>query len=213
MIVHVYERAEASGEGPVWVATDDREIADVVEAAGGKAVMTDATHPSGSDRIWQALGSIDGDGKYDTVINVQGDVPTIEPELLTVVAEPLKQAHVDIATLACEIDNDDDKSNPAIVKPVIAWQDDTHGKALYFSRACIPGGEGPLFHHIGIYAYRRSALEKFVSLPPSPLELRERLEQLRALEAGMHIDVVRVNTVPLGVDTPEQLEQARSHFS
>ncbi len=214
MIVQVYERAVAADIADVVVAADDERIADAVLAAGGKVVLTDPNHPSGSDRIWEALNQIDTDGRYDVVINVQGDLPTIDPHLIRESLAPLRNPEVDIATLACAIDNADDAQNPSVVKPVVAWDaDEKSGKALYFTRCSAPYGEGTLYHHIGLYAYRNEALKKFVSLPPSPLELREKLEQLRALEAGMHIAVVSVDTVPLGVDTQDQLEEARKQLS
>lgn len=224
MIVQVWRRAMEAGVGPVFVACDDVRVEQAVKRAGGSAVMTRADHPSGSDRIFEALGKIDPAGAHDIIINLQGDMPTLDPKLVNAVLAPLAEPDVDIATLATEIDNEADKGNAAVVKVVVSgrwsvvseekntdhWPLTTdHCKALYFSRATIPSGEGPHFHHIGIYAYRRAALEKFVTLPPSPLELREKLEQLRALEAGMRIGVSVVHTVPLGVDTQEQLEEAR----
>lgn len=216
MIVHVYQRAVEAGIGDVFVATDDIDIAWAVEKEGGRAIMTRVEHPSGSDRIWEALQNVDPDGKYDTIINVQGDLPTLDPAIVAAVLVPFEQdSRLDIATLVCEIDNEQDKVNPAVVKPVVAWNGEKHpsglrlGQAMYFTRATAPWGEGALYHHIGMYAYKRDALRSFVSLPPSPLELREKLEQLRALEAGMLIGVAEVKTIPLGVDTPEQLEQAR----
>lgn len=219
MIVHVFQRAVAAKVGDVYIATDDSEIAWAVEKAGGRAVMTAADHPSGSDRIWEALQNVDPDGKYDVVINVQGDLPTLDPAIVSSVLKPLEHdGRVDIATLVCPIDNEADTLNPAVVKPIIAWHDtgisgDRMGHALYFTRATAPYGEGPLYHHIGMYAYRREALRSFINLPPSPLELREKLEQLRALEAGMIVGVIEVDTIPLGVDTQEQLEQARELLS
>lgn len=212
MILHVWERAIAAGAGPVYVATDNQMIFDAVSKAGGKAVMTREDHPSGSDRIWEALNLTEKEegGVFDFIINLQGDLPTIEPEIVRATLEPFKDNTVDIVTLAAPIHLEADKSNPAIVKPAVAWDTSgRRGRALYFSRTAIPANEGELFHHIGIYAYRRPALERFVSLAPSPLEQREKLEQLRALENGMVIDVLRVDTVPLGVDTPDQLEEAR----
>lgn len=215
MIVHVWERALRAEIGEVWVATDHAEIKQVIENAGGHAVMTDSDLPSGSDRIWQALQKIDPKGQYETIINLQGDLPTIDPRIVREVLIPLENKDVDIATLVSRITKKEEENDPAIVKPVISWSDEfkVQGKALYFSRSRIPHGEGAAFHHIGMYAYRRAALQRFVSLPPSELELREKLEQLRALEHGMRIDVRHVDTVPFGVDTPEQLEQARSMLS
>lgn len=211
MIVQVLRRAQEAALAPVYVACDDERIAQAVRAEGGNVVLTRADHASGSDRIYEALQRIDPDGKFDVIINLQGDMPTIDPKLVHEVAAPLARKHVDIATLACVIADPAERVDPAVVKPVLAFEDadKKHARALYFSRASIPYGEGELYHHIGIYAYRRAALEKFVALPPSPLEQREKLEQLRALEAGMHIAVTVVDTAPLGVDTPEHLEKAR----
>lgn len=203
MIVQVWRRAMESGVGEVVVACDGPEIAAAVEAAGGRAILTDPNHPSGSDRIWEAVGK--AGGAADIIINLQGDVPTLEPRLLNDILVPLADPAVDIATLAAEIREPAEHTNPSVVKAVLA----ENGRALYFTRATAPANDGPRYHHIGVYAYRRAALERFVSLPPSPLELREKLEQLRALEAGMRIDAVVVDTVPLGVDTPEDLERAR----
>jgi len=207
MIVQVWKRAVAAAIGDVVVACDSREIADAVARAGGKAVLTDPDLPSGSDRIYAALGEIDPEKKYDVIINVQGDMPTLDSRIIIAAAELVKNPSVDIGTLAAVITDEAEKADPAVVKIALAGS-----RALYFSRALIPHGEGAHYHHIGIYAYRRTALEKFVSLPPSPLELREKLEQLRALEAGMRIDVAVVDAVPLGVDTPEGLEKARRAY-
>lgn len=209
MIVHVLRRAEAARIGRVIVATDAPEIAQAVKKSGGEAVMTRPDHPSGSDRIFEALQTIDGAGQIDTVINVQGDLPTIAPDDIRAVLAPLADASVDIATLAAVIRKDEEHTNPNVVKVVGSPVNATRLRALYFTRATAPYGEGPRYHHIGLYAYRRSALARFVALPPSPLETREKLEQLRALEAGMRIDVTVVDTVPLGVDTPHDLETAR----
>lgn len=209
MIVHVLRRAEAARIGRVVVATDAPEIAQAVAAHGGEAVMTRADHPSGSDRIFEALQTIDGAGQVDTVINVQGDLPTIAPEDIRAVLAPLADVSVDIATLAAVIRKDQEHTNPNVVKVIGSPVNATRLKALYFTRATAPYGDGPRYHHIGLYAYRRSALARFVALSPSPLETREKLEQLRALEAGMRIDVTVVDTVPLGVDTPHDLETAR----
>jgi 3-deoxy-manno-octulosonate cytidylyltransferase (CMP-KDO synthetase) len=209
MIVQVLRRAEEAKIGPVVVATDDESIATAVEKAGGRALMTQADHPSGSDRIFEALGLADPDGRARIVVNVQGDLPTLNPADLAAALGPLQDPAVDIATLAAEIKKPEERTNPNVVKVVGSPLSPTRLRALYFTRATAPSGEGPLYHHIGLYAYRRSALQRFVSLPPSPLERRERLEQLRALEAGMRIDVTIVDSVPLGVDTPEDLETAR----
>jgi 3-deoxy-manno-octulosonate cytidylyltransferase (CMP-KDO synthetase) len=209
MIVHVLHRAQAARLGRVAVATDSAEIAAVVTAQGGEAVMTRADHPSGSDRIFEALAALDGAARINTVINVQGDLPTIAPQDLRAVLEPFTEPAVDIATLAAEIRVPEEHGNPNVVKVVGAPISNDTLRALYFTRATAPYGEGPRYHHIGLYAYRRAALARFVALPPSPLERREKLEQLRALEAGMRIDVRIVDSVPLGVDTPHDLEAAR----
>jgi 3-deoxy-manno-octulosonate cytidylyltransferase (CMP-KDO synthetase) len=209
MIVHVLRRAQAAELGPVVVATDSAEIAGIVDKAGGTAVMTRADHASGSDRIFEALGKVDSAGRAEIIVNLQGDLPTLVPSAIAAVLVPLADEAVDIATLAAEIKVAEERTNPNVVKVVGTPVASSRLRALYFTRAAAPAGQGPLYHHIGIYAYRRAALERFVKLAPSPLELRERLEQLRALEAGMRIDVELVDTVPLGVDTPEDLERAR----
>ncbi len=209
MIVHVWQRAMEADLGPVVVACDDPEIAWVVENAGGKAVLTSADHPTGSDRIFEALEMVDGEGDHHLVINLQGDLPTIEPALLETLIMPFDQPEVAISTLAVEITDETEKITPSVVKPVISFDTERQGRALYFTRATVPYGDGPLYHHIGIYAYRRAALRRFVALPPSPLEQREQLEQLRALENDMRIEVCIVDTEPLGVDTPEDLDKAR----
>jgi 3-deoxy-manno-octulosonate cytidylyltransferase (CMP-KDO synthetase) len=213
MIVHVARRAAESGMGRVVVATDTAAVADAVVTHGFEAVMTRVDHQSGSDRIHEALAALDPAGKVETVINVQGDLPTVEPATIVASAAPLADPEVDIATLGVEITREEEKTNPNVVKIVGSPVSSGRLRALYFTRATAPWGEGPLYHHIGLYAYRRAALERFVSLPPSPLERRERLEQLRALEAGMRIDASVVATVPLGVDTPDDLERAREILS
>lgn len=209
MIVRVWRQAVAAKIGPVVVAAAEQEIVAAIEAQGGRAVLTLPDLPSGSDRVCAALQMIDAGGAHDVIVNLQGDLPNLDPLYVRRVAEMLNDPSVDIATLAAEIDNPADRNNPAVVKPVVAWRGDV-GRALYFSRAMVPTGNGALFHHIGIYAYRRPALERFIALPPSPLETREKLEQLRALEAGMHIAVARVDRVPLSVDTAADLERARA---
>lgn len=209
MIVQVVRRAEAARIGRVVVATDSADIAAAVTGHGGEAVMTRADHPSGSDRIFEALQTLDGGGEIDTIINVQGDLPTIDPDSVRTVLSPFDDSQVDIATLAAVITKDEEQTNPNVVKVIGSPLTATRLRALYFTRATAPYGDGPRYHHIGLYAYRRSALARFVALPPSPLETREKLEQLRALEAGMRIDVTVVDTVPLGVDTPHDLETAR----
>lgn len=210
MIVHVWRRAMESGVGPVVVATDEPRIVDALAKVGGVAVLTRADHPSGSDRIFEALEIFDPEGRHDVVVNVQGDLPTIDPKAIAAAVVPLSDPAVDIATLAVEITDEEEKTNPNVVKPIATPIGPGRLRALYFTRATAPTGPGPLHHHVGLYAYRRKALERFVALPPSPLETRERLEQLRALEAGMRIDVVLVDDVPLGVDTPHDLERARA---
>jgi 3-deoxy-manno-octulosonate cytidylyltransferase (CMP-KDO synthetase) len=214
MIVRVWARAMATGLGPVVVAAGEKEIIRAIEKAGGRAVLTDPDLPSGSDRIWAALMATDPKGAHDVVVNLQGDLPALDPEQIKTVVSCLQKSGADIATLAAPIDNEADEVNPAVVKAVVAWDAaERFGKALYFTRAPAPTGEGVLYHHVGIYAYRRQALEDFVALPPSPLEEREKLEQLRALEAGMSIAIARVDEAPLSVDTPADLERARKILS
>lgn len=210
MIVHVWRRACEASIGPVAVATDAPAIAEAVERAGGRAVMTRADHPSGSDRIHEAADLVDPEGRHGVVVNVQGDLPTIDPRVIAASIEPLLDPAVDIATLCAVIARDEEHHAPSVVKLVGTEIAPRRLRALYFTRATAPWGEGPLLHHIGLYAYRRRALARFVVLPPSSLERRERLEQLRALEAGMRIDAMVVDDVPLGVDTPEDLERART---
>ncbi len=209
MIVHVWRRAVEAGIGPVAVATDAAAIAEAVTRAGGAAVLTRPDHASGSDRIFEAVESLDPAGRYDVVVNVQGDLPTIDPRAIAAAILPLADPAVDIATLAAVIARDGERTDPNVVKVVGSEVAPGRLRALYFTRATAPHGAGPLYHHIGLYAYRRRALERFVRLPPSLLERRERLEQLRALEAGFRIDVTIVDDVPLGVDTPHDLERAR----
>ena len=209
MIVHVWRRAVEAGIGPVVVATDAPGIAEAVTRAGGTAVLTRADHPSGSDRIFEAIERLDPDGRHDAVVNVQGDLPTIDPRAIAAAMLPLADPAVDIATLAALIQREDEKTDANVVKVVGSEVAPRRLRALYFTRATAPSGDGPLYHHIGLYAYRRRALARFVGLPPSPLERRERLEQLRAVEAGLRIDVTIVDDVPLGVDTPHDLARAR----
>ena len=210
MIVHVWRRAVEAGIGPVAVAADDPAIADAVVRAGGRAVMTRPDHQSGSDRIAEAAALIDPEGRHDVVVNVQGDFPTVEPGSIAAVVAPLVDPAVDIATLAFAITDEGERTHPDVVKVVGTEIAPGRLRALYFSRATIPSGEGPLLHHVGIYAYRRAALARFVALPPSPLERREKLEQLRALEAGMRIDIAITADQPFGVDNPHHLERARA---
>src|SRR5215210_6913786 len=210
MIVHVWRRACEAAIGPVAVATDAPAIVAAIEQAGGRAVLTRADHASGSDRIFEAAEILDPEGRHDVVVNVQGDFPTIEPDAIAAAVAPLGDPAVDIATLAAAITEEGERADPNVVKLVGSAVAPGRLRSLYFTRATAPYGEGPLYHHVGLYAYRRRALQRFVSLPPSPLELREKLEQLRALEAGMRIDAILLDHVPFGVDTPESLERARA---
>ncbi len=210
MIVHVWRRAMESASGRVWVATDSPAIAAAVEKSGGRAVMTRADHVSGTDRIHEALAAIDPGRSADIIVNLQGDLPTLEPGTIVAALALLDDSSVDIGTLAAQIRAPEQRDNPNVVKVVGTPVAPKRLRALYFTRAAAPSGDGPLYHHIGLYAFRRAALDRFVGLPPSPLERRERLEQLRALEAGMRIDVAIVEAVPLGVDTAEDLETARA---
>jgi 3-deoxy-manno-octulosonate cytidylyltransferase (CMP-KDO synthetase) len=214
MIVHVWRRAMAADVGPVVVATDHEEIMAAVRRAGGRAVMTRADHASGSDRVFEAVTNVDPKGEAEIVLNLQGDLPAMDSTLLHQCLAPLAEARSgagpDIATIAAVMADEADRTNPNSVKVVgTPTAVPRRLRALYFTRASAPWGEGPLFHHFGMYAYRRAALERFVSLPPSPLEMRERLEQLRALEDGMRIDVTLVDTIPVEVNTPADLDLAR----
>jgi len=213
MIVHVLRRAEAAAVGPVVVATDSPEIEAAVRNAGGRAVITRSDHASGSDRIFEALGKVDPGCRAAIVVNVQGDLPTLEPSDITASLALLADDAVDIGTPAAEITRLEERDDAGVVKVVGTPVAPSRLRALYFTRATAPYGDGPLYHHIGLYAFRRAALERFVKLPPSPLEKREKLEQLRALEAGMRIDAAIVDAVPLGVDTPEDLARARAVLS
>lgn len=211
MIVHCLRRAQEAGFARVAVACGDAAIAEAVTAAGGEAVLTDPNHPSGSDRIFEALQKLDPNGRHDAVINLQGDLPAIDPKVIAAALTPLADSAIDIATLATPIVDQHEVDDRNVVKAVLSLvPGETIGRALYFSRRPVPGGEGPLWHHIGIYAYRRVALERFVALKPSPLEKRESLEQLRALENGMSIAAAVVDTLPLGVDTPADLARIRA---
>ena len=210
MIVHVLNRAREAALGPIAIACADPSIAEAVTAAGGRAILTDPALPSGSDRIHAALQRLDPGGAHDIIINLQGDLPSIPPDFLSTVLRPLANPKFDIATLVAPITTPEEAASPSVVKCACAFAPGTTiAPALYFSRSKIPSGDGPLWHHIGIYAYRRAALEKFVSLPESPLEARENLEQLRALEAGLSIGAAQVAFAPFGVDTPADLEHAR----
>lgn len=210
MIVQVLKRANEAAIGPVVVACAEIEIKAAVEACGGRAVLTDPDHPSGSDRIFEALRHVDPTGRHDIIVNLQGDLPVIDPAVVQAVLKPMQDPGVDIATLVAEIVDEEEKTNPNVVKAAMGFLPGQDvARALYFSRATVPANAGPLYHHIGIYAYRREALQRFVMLQPGVLEMREKLEQLRALENGMRIDAARVDTVPFGVDTPADLERAR----
>lgn len=210
LIVRIWRCAMAADVGRVVVACGDDEIQRVVEAAGGEAVMTDPALPSGSDRVAAAAQTLDPDGAHDVVVNLQGDVPEIDAAALRAVLTPLADSAFDMSTVATLMDpslHDD----PNSVKAVLALEPGARtGRALYFSRATVPSGDGPLYHHFGLYAFRRAALRRFVSLPPGALEIRERLEQLRALEAGMGIGVALIDHALREVNTPEDLERERS---
>lgn len=208
MIVQVLRRAQAAKIGEAVVATDSEAVAAAVEKSGGRALMTRSDHLSGSDRIYEALEALDPEHRIAVVVNVQGDLPTIDPADIRATLGPLSDPSVDIATLAAVITDPAERTNPNVVKAIGSVVAPGRLRAMTFTRADTTG-PGPHYHHIGLYAYRRAALERFVKLPPSANELREKLEQLRALDAGMRIDVVVVNSVPLGVDTPEELAKAR----
>jgi 3-deoxy-manno-octulosonate cytidylyltransferase (CMP-KDO synthetase) len=210
MVVHVLNRARAAGIGRVVVATDTAEVASTVTAAGGEAVLTRPDHPSGSDRVFEALTILDPGGRVKVVFNLQGDLPDIAPEAIRAALGPLADPAVDISTAAAEITDPTQRTDPNVVKVVGTEVAPGRLRALYFTRATAPTGAGPLYHHIGLYAFRRAALARFVKLPASKLELRERLEQLRALEAGMRIDVALTDAIPVSVDTPGDLEKARA---
>lgn len=213
MIVHVMERAKAANIGPVIVACSEEEVFRAVRNAGGTAVLTDPDLPSGTDRVRAAVDIIDPDGQYNCVVNVQGDLPTLDPQVISTAVQVLaSEPTCDIATLAVATTDPREMSDPNVVKAVISLKTETQGRALYFTRTSAPSGGGPLYHHVGLYAYRRAALVKFCNLPVSPLEKRERLEQLRALEAGMRIDVGIIDSAPEGVDTPEDLQRARAEI-
>ncbi|MCX7338073.1 MAG: 3-deoxy-manno-octulosonate cytidylyltransferase [Alphaproteobacteria bacterium] len=212
MIVHVWEGAHAAAVGPVLVACCGTEIESVVTKAGGRAVITDPSLPSGTDRVWAAFCQAFPDADDSIIINLQGDIPGVTAEMLTAVLEPLENPDVDIATIAAPMTDVDMINNPNIVKIAYSPISETMGKGLYFSRSPIPHGAECYYNHIGIYAYRRSALERFVSLPPSTLEKAERLEQLRALEDGMRIDVRLVPEAPISVDTQKDLDAVSDYF-
>jgi 3-deoxy-manno-octulosonate cytidylyltransferase (CMP-KDO synthetase) len=209
MIVHVLRRAQAAKIGETVVATDSEAVVAAVEKANGRAIMTRADHASGSDRIYEALAALDPERRIGTVVNVQGDLPTIDPTDIRAALGPLSDPQVDIATIAAVIADPADRTNPNVVKVSGSTVSPGRFRGTTFTRADATGS-GPHYHHIGLYAYRRAALERFVKLPPSANEQRDRLEQLRALDAGMRIDVAVVKSVPLGVDTPEELAKARA---
>lgn len=215
MIVHVWRRALAADVGPVLVACAEPAIAEAIEVRGGQAVDTDPGLASGSDRIFAALAKVDPERRFERVVNLQGDLPALRPEAIRETLVPLDRLGSDIGTIAVATDDEADRTDPNVVKAIVSPDPKRPrlGRALYFTRANAPSGEGPVYHHVGIYAYRREVLERFARLPPSPLEQRERLEQLRALEAGMTIGVALVDTIPLGVDTPDDLERARAQFA
>jgi 3-deoxy-D-manno-octulosonate cytidylyltransferase len=214
MVVRVAEQARAAKVGPVAVATDSHEIAAAVRTEGFEAVMTRADHPSGSDRVFEAAALLDPDKQHDVVVNVQGDFPTLDPAIIADTAGLLDEASVDLGTAAAAIHDARERHDRNVVKAILAGTDDAKTRpALYFTRVTAPSGPGPLYHHVGIYAWRRDALGRFVSLPQSTLERRERLEQLRALEAGMRVVVAIVDSVPLGVDTPALLERVRARYA
>jgi 3-deoxy-manno-octulosonate cytidylyltransferase (CMP-KDO synthetase) len=209
MIVHAWRRAAEAKCGPVVVVADDEAICEAVRLAGGEALITRPDHMSGSDRIFEAVARIDPEAEIETIVNLQGDLPTLDPRLVRACLGALDDSAAEIGTIAATITRVEERTDPNVVKVVGSLLGPRTLRALYFTRATAPYGDGPLYHHIGIYAYRRAALARFVSLPPSPLETREKLEQLRALEAGMRIHVALVDTVPLGVDTPADLARAR----
>ena len=208
MIQLVWERAIAADIAPVYVATDDRDIANVITSVGGKAVMTRTDHPSGSDRVFEAVETIDPDKNISQILNLQGDLPDLSPDIPHLLGAILDQGDTDLATLVTPA-SQYEASLSQVVKAVVSWHDETFGKAIYFSRAAVPTGTNTLWHHIGVYGWRRDALARFVSQPPSTLELAEKLEQLRALELGMTITVGKIATAPRGIDTAEDLEAAR----
>lgn len=213
MIVQVWRRAIEADVGRVAVACGDKAIAEAVCTAGGEAVLTDPNLPSGTDRIFAALNELDPDGRFERIVNLQGDFPTLDPAAVQQSLVPLDLLGVDIGTLVNPMDDPEERADSAKVKAVVSWHDDQIGRALYFTRAEAPWGTGPLFHHSGIYAFSRAALTRFAGLAPSPLEQREKLEQLRALEHGMTIGVAKIASAPFGVDTPSDLARARSLLS
>jgi 3-deoxy-manno-octulosonate cytidylyltransferase (CMP-KDO synthetase) len=212
MIVRVLRQAQAAGVGPVAVAAGDSAIVAAVEAAGGRAVLTDPDLPSGSDRIVAALAELDPEGRHDVVINLQGDIPFVRPEAVGAVARLLAdQPACDISTVMVAEADPAERVNPDIPKVVAAMAPDGRSaRALYFTRSVLYG-DAPVWLHHGIYGFRREALERFTAAPPSPLERRERLEQLRALELGMSIWAAVIDEAPISVDNPADLERARAY--
>lgn len=212
MIVRVLRQAQAAGIGPVAVAAGDPEIVAAVEAAGGRAVLTDPALPSGSDRILAALAVLDPDGAHDVIINLQGDMPFVDPAVLSACAGQLADhADADIATVVAPEASSADRANPDVVKAVLAMDaGGQSGRALYFTRSTLYG-DAPVWRHIGIYGYRRAALEAFNAATPSPLEQREKLEQLRAMELGLTIRAAVADEAPISVDNPSDLQAARDH--
>lgn len=213
MIARCVEAALAAGVGPVAVAAGEPEIAAAAQAAGARAALTDPDLPSGTDRVWAALRTLDPEGAHDVIVNVQGDMPTLDPALIAAAVRVLAESPAaSIATLVAPSDHPADRDNPNLVKAIVSWAGPDRGRCLYFTRAPAPWGEGPVMRHVGLYAYRRAALAAFVAAPPSPLEMREKLEQLRALEMGLVIEAGRVDEFPKGVDSPADLEAARAWF-
>ncbi len=213
MIARVIERATKSNVKDVLVAAGDAEIVETAHLFGANAILTDPDLPSGSDRIWAAICEFDKNQKFDTIINLQGDMPTFDPSIIDIALEVLaKNPNADIVTLVSPSEDLVEKNDPNLVKAIVSWQNSQTGKCLYFTRANAPSGEGPIYRHVGLYIYRRAALEKFVNSAPSPLETREKLEQLRALELGMSIYCGIVEDFPKGVDTLEHLELAREFY-
>ena len=212
MIQHVWERAVAADLAPVYVATDDRSIADVIELAGGKAILTRSDHQSGSDRVFEAVEKIDPQQQFQHILNLQGDLPDMTSEIPHQLAAVLDNNDCDLATLVTKA-SAEEAEKPQVVKAVVSWKSNGFGDAIYFSRASIPTGTSEKYHHIGVYGWHRPTLLQFVNLPPSPIELAEKLEQLRALEAGMHIMVAEIESAPGGVDTAEDLQAVRQRFA
>ncbi len=214
LIEHVWAGAMSADIAPVWVATDHADIYHHITSLGGRAVMTRADHPSGSDRIHEAIEAIDPKGRYQKLINLQGDLPTITSEAINALARLLNTNNCDLATLVAPA-SAEEVARSQVVKAVMSWDDDNHqcGRAHYFSRQAVPHNAETYWHHIGLYGWQRAALARFVTLPPSPLELSEKLEQLRALEAGMLIQASAIDEAPGGVDTEEDLNAVRALFA